>query len=165
MGKFKVGDYVVCVDPADDLVKGATYVVREYSLDESMVGVNYLDGDPVMDFTSILFYAWRFVLLSDYVSVKQQSASNAVTPNPNTLTAHYDFFYTLTEQEKASGVLKIDPYFVSSQWKLGSKDESGALWHCFKTIARFGEKNPVEREIKALHTQVKRLAELHGVSL
>jgi len=165
MSKFKIGDYVVCVDPIDDLIKGVTYVVREYSLDENMIGVNYLDGSYVMDYASIMFFKERFVLLSEYVTVKEQNTNNAIIPNVNNLTAHYDFFYTLTEQEKASGVLKIDPYFVSRQWKLGSKDESGALWHCFKTIARFGEKNPVEREIKALHAQVKRLAELHGVSL
>lgn len=78
---------------------------------------------------------------------------------------HYDFSYTLTEEDIEAGEIKIDPYFVSYQWKLGEKDNSGALWHCFKGIARFGEKNPVEREIKALHAQVKRLAEIHKVDL
>lgn len=78
---------------------------------------------------------------------------------------HYDFSYTLTEEDIETGKIKIDPYFVSYQWKLGEKDNSGALWHCFKGIARFGEKNPIEREIKALHAQVKRLAEIHKVSL
>jgi hypothetical protein len=78
---------------------------------------------------------------------------------------HYDFTYTLTEKDIEAGEIKIDPYFVSYQWKLGEKDNSGALWHCFKGIARFGEKNTVEREIKALHAQIKRLAEIHGVTL
>lgn len=78
---------------------------------------------------------------------------------------HYDFSYKLTEADIEAGEIKIDPYFVSHQWKLGEKDNSGALWHCFKGIARFGEKNTVEREIKALHAQIKRLAEIRGVKL
>ena len=48
---------------------------------------------------------------------------------------------------------------------IGGKDDSGALWHCFKTIARFGEKNSREREIKALYAQIKCLAEIEGVNL
>lgn len=78
---------------------------------------------------------------------------------------HYNFFYSLTEDDILDKKIKIDPYFVAKQWKIGSKDDSGALWHCFKTIARFGEKNSVEREIKALHAQIVRLAELHNVKL
>ena len=34
-----------------------------------------------------------------------------------------------------------------------------------KTIARFGEKNSREREIKALYAQIKRLADIEGVDL
>lgn len=83
----------------------------------------------------------------------------------NKIDGHYDFYYLLTEQDVTTGKIKIDPYFVSKQWNIGSKDESGALWHCFKTISRFGTKNPIEREIKALHLQVKRLAELNNVAL
>lgn len=78
---------------------------------------------------------------------------------------HYDFNYTLTEKDIETGVIKIDPYFVAHQWKLGSKDDSGALWHTFKGIARYGQKNSVEREIRAFHAQIKRLAELNGVEL
>jgi len=78
---------------------------------------------------------------------------------------HYDFYYTLTDLDFIEGKIKIDPYFVSNQWKLGSKDESGALWHCFKTIARFSIKNSREREIRALYAQVKRLAEINNVIL
>ena len=86
--------------------------------------------------------------------------------NGNTWTdKHYDFNYTLTEDDIEKGVIKIDPYFVAKQWKLGSKDDSGALWHTFKGIARFGEKNSIEREIRAFHAQIKRLAELNGVKL
>ena len=78
---------------------------------------------------------------------------------------HYNLTYTLTESDKSSGFVKLDPYLVSKVWKVGSKDDSGALWHCLKTIARFGEKNSQEREIKALYAQIKRLAEINNVEL
>ena len=78
---------------------------------------------------------------------------------------HYDFSYQLTEKDIESGFVKVDPYFVAKQWEIGSKDDSGALWHCFKTIARFGEKNSKEREIRALYAQIKRLADLEGIEL
>lgn len=78
---------------------------------------------------------------------------------------HYDFNYTLTDKDIEAGSIKLDPYFVAKQWKTGSKDDSGALFHVLKTVARFGDKNPVEREVKALYAQVKRLAELNGVPL
>lgn len=78
---------------------------------------------------------------------------------------HYDNNYTLTQQDIERGFVKVDPYFVSKIWKIGSKDDSGALWHCFKAIARYGEKNSKEREIRALHAQIKRLAELEGIEL
>lgn len=87
MGKFKVGDYVVCVDPVDDLIKGATYVVREYSLDEGLIGVNYLDGSYVMDSASSMFFKRRFVLLSEYVTVKEQEKQQ-LEYNPRDVAFH-----------------------------------------------------------------------------
>ena len=78
---------------------------------------------------------------------------------------HYNFNYTLTEKDIEAGSIKLDPYFVAKQWKMGSKDDSGALFHMLKTVARFGDKNPVEREIIAMYAQVKRLAELYDVVL
>lgn len=83
----------------------------------------------------------------------------------NKIDTHYNFNYTLTEQDKASGQIKIDPYFVGSVWKTGSRDDTGALFHTLKTVARFGDKNDKAREIKALYLQAKRLAELNGVDL
>lgn len=74
---------------------------------------------------------------------------------------HYDYNVDVSKID----TLRVDPYFVSKLWKIGSKDDSGALWHIFKTIARFGEKNTREREIKAIYAQIKRLAELEGVEL
>lgn len=78
---------------------------------------------------------------------------------------HYDFTYTLTEKDIEHGSIKIDPYFIAKQWKVGSKDDSGALFHCLKSIARFGDKNDIEREVKALHAQVLGVARSFGVNL
>lgn len=88
----------------------------------------------------------------------------------NYTTQHYDSFdyiHTLTEAEKSSGqvVIRIDPYFVSNQWKLGSKDESGALFHNLKTIARFGYKNSPEREVRALIVQSAALARINNIDI
>lgn len=89
-----------------------------------------------------------------------------VTTKPNEWTdKHYSFEYAIAEQDKKGGTIKIDPYFVSKQWQLGKKDDTGTIFHILKTIARFGDKNSKEREIKALYAQVKRLAELEGVDL
>lgn len=78
---------------------------------------------------------------------------------------HYDFHYKLTQKDIEQGTVKIDPYRVSHQWKLGTKDESGALFHLLKTLARFGDKNSREREIRALYAQIKCLADIEGVEL
>lgn len=82
-----------------------------------------------------------------------------------TIDSHYNFDYVLTETDREKGVIKVDPYFVAKQWRLGSKDDTGVLFHCLKNISRYSDKNTKEREIKALHLQIKRLAELEGVSL
>lgn len=88
---------------------------------------------------------------------------------PNTLkeytTKHYDTYYQLTDKDIEEGKIRVDAYWVAKQWKIGSRDDSGALFHNLKTIARFGEKNSVEREIKALYNQTKALARVYGVEL
>lgn len=78
---------------------------------------------------------------------------------------HYDLNYTLTDKDIEAGKIRVDAYFVAKVWKTGSKDDSGALWHCLKTIARFGDKNDVEREVKALYAQVLGVARSFGVEL
>lgn len=78
---------------------------------------------------------------------------------------HYDFYYTLTENDIKQGKIKVDAYWVAKQWKTGSRDDSGALWHSLKTIARFGDKNSKEREIKALYNQALALARIYSVEL
>lgn len=78
---------------------------------------------------------------------------------------HYNYTYKLTDRDIIAGEIRVDAYFVAKVWKTGSKDDSGALWHCLKTIARFGDKNDVEREIKALYAQVKGVARSFDVEL
>jgi hypothetical protein len=78
---------------------------------------------------------------------------------------HYNLYYTLTEKDIKAGKIKVDAYWVAKQWKTGSRDDSGALWHSLKTIARFGEKNDKAREIKALYNQAIALARIYDVEL
>lgn len=78
---------------------------------------------------------------------------------------HYDHYYTLTPEDISEGKVRLDAYTVSKVWKIGSKDDSGALWHTFKLFPRWGEKNSVEREIKALYAQTKALAKIYNVKL
>lgn len=78
---------------------------------------------------------------------------------------HYDLYYTLTDKDIEAGKIKVDAYWVAKQWKTGSRDDSGALWHSLKTIARFGEKNDKAREIKALYNQAIALARIYDVEL
>ena len=79
---------------------------------------------------------------------------------------HYDFTYTLTEEDIESGKIKIDPYFVNRMWRINSWDDTGAAFHSLKNYARIcNGKNPLERDLKSLYKQVKRLCELHKVDL
>lgn len=100
-----------------------------------------------------------------HVAVGEELVATTTLPVQEWTDKHYENNYTLTQKDIERGYVKIDPYFVSKVWKIGSRDDSGALWHCFKTIARFGEKNSREREIKALYAQIKRLADIEGVEL
>ena len=89
----------------------------------------------------------------------------SIRPKDNYTTDHYNLYYTLTENDIEAGKIKVDAYWVAKQWKTGSRDDSGALWHSLKTIARFGEKNDKAREIKALYNQAKALARIYDVEL
>lgn len=101
------------------------------------------------------------ILYSDNLTVTNGGTASSTTREEFWSDKHYDFNHTSANGD----VVKVDPYFVSNQWKLGEKDNSGVLFHILKTIARFGDKNPREREIKAIYAQIKRLAELEGVKL
>lgn len=100
-----------------------------------------------------------------HVALGDELVSADVSTKQEWTDKHYDNNYTLTQKDIERGFVKIDPYRVSKQWRLGSKDESGVLFHILKTAARYGEKNSREREIKALHAQIKCLAEIEGVDL
>lgn len=72
------------------------------------------------------------------------------------LNSHYDNYF------KGE---RLDPYRVSDIWRLGTRDNTGVLFHILKTIARFGDKNSIEREIKSIYFSIKRLAEIRGIDL
>lgn len=97
------------------------------------------------------------------VSVREDDTP--IRPKDTYTTDHYNMYYTLTENDIEAGKIKVDAYWVAKQWKTGSRDDSGALWHSLKTIARFGEKNDKAREIKALYNQAKALARIYDVDL
>lgn len=86
-----------------------------------------------------------------------------VDSKPKFTDSHYNFSYKLKEGDIKKGEVKIDPYFVANQWELGAKDNTGCLFHLFKTICRFGIKNTEERELKAMKATLKRMFELKGV--
>lgn len=98
-------------------------------------------------------------------SKENQSICKEVKPPENWSDKHYNFDYQLTEADIKAGKVKIDPYFVANAWKLGKKDNTGILFHNLKTIARFGAKNSIEREVKGLYNQTKRLAALLNIDL
>lgn len=78
-------------------------------------------------------------------------------------TEHYDVFEVkLSEEEKESGAIRLDPYRVAKEWDVGVKDPSGCLFHILKTIARFGIKsgNTMEREMSSILATITRLIEI-----
>jgi hypothetical protein len=114
-----------------------------------------LSISPVSDFYLKNVGCWRkdrFEIVEDNIEQKP-------------IDKHYNFNYDLSAEDRKKSSIKVDPYFVANVWKLGEKDNTGVLFHCLKTIARFSEKNSKEREIKALYKQIKRLAELENVDL
>lgn len=79
-------------------------------------------------------------------------------------TSHYDCFnLKLTEEEIASGFVRLDPYKVSKVWDIGTKDPSGCLFHILKTISRFGTKgsNTKLRELASIESTITRKIQLH----
>ena len=103
--------------------------------------------------------------LEDDYEVPDWDDDISIRPKDSYTTDHYNMYYTLTENDIEAGKIKVDAYWVAKQWKTGSRDDSGALWHSLKTIARFGEKNGKAREIKALYNQAIALARIYDVEL
>lgn len=111
-------------------------------------------------------YAGEFVVDDCvYFNISGKGTDFEVLGEEPSLDKHYDFFYDLTPFEGQYLQIKLDPYKVSSVWKLGEKDNTGCIFHILKTIARFGQKNDKEREIRAIHATIKRLAEIEGINL
>ncbi|MNQ66026.1 hypothetical protein D3C85_805040 [compost metagenome] len=137
---FKVGDKVKCINGDDWTYYEAGEIYEVIAVWEDGFDTKYgpVSKDLYEDFE---------LVVADYS------------------TKHYDSYYHLTEKDISEGKLKVDAYFVAKQWKTGSRDDSGALFHQLKTIARFGEKNSIEREIKALYNQAKALGRIYGVDL
>jgi len=77
--------------------------------------------------------------------------------------SHYDVFEVkLTKEEIKTGVIRLDPYRVASEWRTGEKDPSGCLFHILKNICRFGTKvgNSKERELTGIMSTLTRLVQL-----
>ena len=74
---------------------------------------------------------------------------------------HYNFEYELSEEDIKKGKIKIDPYFVDKIWGI----KNGCLFHILKTLARWGNKNTIERETKASIATLFRYAELENIDL
>lgn len=76
-------------------------------------------------------------------------------------TSHYDRFeYKLTKKDIEQGSIRIDPYFVSSVWKLGARDKTGGLSHILKTLARTKEGNSIVRELESIKATIIRVIEV-----
>ncbi len=125
---------------------------------------------------SIGSYCWKSMavyLVEDCVSEEEegietqeeQKDTSCIKNGTEWTDKHYDFNYTLTKEDIEKGFVHLDVYTVAKVWKIGSKDDSGALWHTLKCIPRYGEKNDKKREIKAMYNQIKALARIEGVSL
>lgn len=165
MNKFNIGDKVVRVGSDFLLAKvGGTYTVEVFCQDGSI----YLEEvhgefDPNY-FELVGKYTKHKEEPPEYIPPKVVVLGDELVPTHTDWTdKHYDAIYKLKEKDIERGWIKIDPYRVSKQWRLGSKDESGALFHVLKTLARMGEKNSVEREVKALLAQIKCFAEIEGI--
>lgn len=150
--KFKIGDEVVCVDREEDCWYrlGDRLIVSSEAFKKEGNTCFNIVGEPK-----------RVWIIEDHFELlnKEKEGQSEYS------VKHYDTFYYLTDKDLEEGKIKVDAYFVAKQWKVGSKDDSGALFHNLKTIARFGEKNSIDREIKALYNQTLALARIYGVSL
>ena len=128
----------------------------------AQVGNGQVGVDNVVGYES--FGAVPLVLLNT-LDIERDTAVQTSPTKDTYTTDHYNLYYTLTDKDIEAGKIKVDAYWVAKQWKTGSRDDSGALWHSLKTIARFGEKNDKAREIKALYNQAKALARIYDVEL
>lgn len=147
----------------DFQVMGQGLIYKMHTLDDTRYSVTLSGEDVCADsgrhYKSVVrenFNSGRWVLVKNEGDIEVKDTYT---------TDHYNMYYTLTENDIEAGKIKVDAYWVAKQWRTGSRDDSGALWHSLKTIARFGEKNDKAREIKALYNQAKALARIYDVEL
>lgn len=160
--KLKAGDEIRMISDCyngTDMKSGTVAVIASVSENGNFTTYDP-DGSPGCWHFNVSGLDTDFELVNEKINV-----TSGVLDISSRIDTHYDFFYELTMEETNLRQLKIDPYFVAKQWRLGERDPSGVLFHILKTIARFGDKNSKEREIKAIYLQIKRLAELEGVEL
>lgn len=159
IGKFVE---IVQVFPSEDPESDSsyTYTIRTYF--DTLV--TQIDRKGCIDYVWGETFGETPFLLCDTVEYGQSCDAEA-SNKPEYSVNHYDNYYYLTPDDIEVGKIRVDAYWVAKQWCTGSRDDSGALWHSLKTIARFGEKNSKEREIKALYNQAKALARIYGVDL
>ena len=79
---------------------------------------------------------------------------------------HYDVNYTLSEKEKEVGFIRLDTYKVNKAWKMNDFDATGCGFHILKTVNRIPRnKNPLERELRAIIGQAKCWANEESIDL
>ena len=166
--ELEIGDVVLVTDSGWGLVEDniGKYVelLKYCDVEERWLVKGYscelTNHEPDYAIDAISFGKHPMVLLNTKEQVKEVEAIE-----DSFCQDHYNLYYTLTEKDIKAGKIKVDAYWVAKQWKTGSRDDSGALWHSLKTIARFGEKNDKAREIKALYNQAIALARIYDVEL
>jgi hypothetical protein len=166
--KFAVGDKVKIVKKVT-IGDASKHFFSWSDMMDNTVGttVNVIEDTTEEYGTYCLSNGWYYLpesleLVQD--ELIEESVEDPIKAMPS-IDSHYNFEYILKESDHEAGVIKIDPYFVAKQWRLGDKDSSGVIFHIMKSCARFGEKNSKEREILAIYKSIKRLAELEGVYL
>ena len=80
-------------------------------------------------------------------------------------TNHYDARMELTQRDIDNGFVRMDAYSIYKANNMNQFDKNGLLFHNLKTLLRFGIKNEISREVKALVVQSLRLAREEGINI
>lgn len=80
-------------------------------------------------------------------------------------TNHYDARMELTQRDIDNGFVRMDAYSIYKANNMNQFDKNGLLFHNLKTLLRFGIKNEISREVKALVVQSLRLAREEGIDI
>lgn len=168
---YKVGDWVVLIPEMWEGIQPEAYNVKfDTPYHVKFISQPFGGGYKSIELFGVngRYDSWYFKKANSVVPTDEKfpSTEDVVKDVSGKWTdKHYDTHYTLTAADIEDGKIKMDAYFVAKVWRTGSRDDSGALWHCLKSIARFGDKNDVEREIKALYNQAKALGRIYNVDL